>query len=141
MTAQFQPFVACYPEGASLVLVLCCEPFLDWPTLLQTEEEDDSTPAKKAKKADDSDDASAATPGKGTRPKCRYWDKCYRKDPAHKKAFRHPGDKGGGKGNGDEEDMDDEPAPPQPKNVMADGAEVNIDNHRIKRIGDHYSCK
>ena len=24
--------------------------------------------------------------------RCTYWDKCYRKDPSHKKQFLHPGD-------------------------------------------------
>lgn len=25
--------------------------------------------------------------------KCKYWEKCFRKDPAHKRDFLHPGDK------------------------------------------------
>lgn len=32
--------------------------------------------------------ASAAT----DRVKCKYWDKCYRKDANHKKDYLHPGD-------------------------------------------------
>ncbi|XP_064610647.1 uncharacterized protein LOC135474904 isoform X2 [Liolophura sinensis] len=27
-----------------------------------------------------------------TKVKCKFWEKCYRKDPAHKKEFLHPGD-------------------------------------------------
>ena len=26
------------------------------------------------------------------KPKCKYWDECYRKDPNHRKNFQHPGD-------------------------------------------------
>ena len=29
-----------------------------------------------------------------TKEKCKYWDKCYRKDAAHKKQYEHPADTG-----------------------------------------------
>ncbi len=34
---------------------------------------------------------SPAKLGATPKEKCRYWDKCYRKDPGHLKQFLHPG--------------------------------------------------
>ena len=57
-------------------------------------EEDGASPAKKAKA---SPPVKAGTPKKKTalkkrRQKCKYWDKCYRKDDTHKTTFKHPDD-------------------------------------------------
>ncbi|XP_077982754.1 uncharacterized protein LOC144437642 [Glandiceps talaboti] len=55
------------------------------------------------------------------KPKCNYWDKCYRKNPTHLKAFLHPDDV-------------------KPKHTMADGDSVDVDKYSIKRTGDSYYC-
>lgn len=33
-----------------------------------------------------------ATKAGGKKTKCKYWGKCFRKDPAHKSQFYHPDD-------------------------------------------------
>ena len=35
---------------------------------------------------------AAPAAGGGKRMKCKYWDKCFRKDKGHKKLYIHPGD-------------------------------------------------
>ena len=35
---------------------------------------------------------ATATTSVTKKTKCKYWEKCYRKDAAHKKNFVHPGD-------------------------------------------------
>ena len=71
-------------------------------------QESEAPSVKVAKKTpDDSDETSV----KSNRPKCRYWDKCFRKNPDHLKNFRHPavrrkGSKTKASDENDEEDMD-----------------------------------
>ena len=57
--------------------------------------EDTTTTIKKAKTTTDgetlkngSTDSTAST-----KEKCKYWDKCFRKNAKHLKDFEHPGDK------------------------------------------------
>jgi len=42
-----------------------------------------------SKRPRDDDDDEEKVNGK---PKCKYWDKCYRKNPEHVKEFAHPSD-------------------------------------------------
>ncbi len=52
---------------------------------------DEGTKAKVVKTKEESEDIEdPGKSGKGDRPKCRYWGKCYRKNPDHLKNFRHP---------------------------------------------------
>ena len=61
---------------------------------------------------------------------CKYWDKCYRKDPNHFKEFRHPAD---GKPRKSQR--------AKVKNKMDDGEVKNVaGGFRLKRIGSHFSC-
>ena len=56
-----------------------------------------------------SEDDTDKTSVKSDRPKCRYWDKCFRKNPDHLKNFRPPAvrRKGSKKKAGDENDEED----------------------------------
>ncbi|XP_052815309.1 uncharacterized protein LOC128242258 [Mya arenaria] len=36
--------------------------------------------------------SKSPSPGAGKRMRCKYWDKCYRKDKGHKALYVHPGD-------------------------------------------------
>ena len=54
-------------------------------------------PLKRTRSSAKSTEAESETPdpgksGNGYRQKCRYWDKCFRKNADHRKQFRHPGD-------------------------------------------------
>lgn len=53
--------------------------------------------AQKEEKMDTDEQPSTSTAAasgtSGTRRmKCKYWDKCFRKDKGHKKLYIHPGD-------------------------------------------------
>ncbi|XP_070574678.1 uncharacterized protein [Ptychodera flava] len=92
-----------------------------------------STSTTKGDEAIGAGDGSAATTSTATadvspsattttkKPKCNYWDKCYRKNSTHLKAYLHPDDV-------------------KPKNKMDDGESVDIEKYRIKRTGDSYYC-
>ncbi len=50
-------------------------------------EDEDSTPPPLKKRSTDADDAIKID---DKRPKCRYWEKCFRRDANHRKTFQHP---------------------------------------------------
>ena len=84
-----------------------------------------------------------------SRPKCRYWEKCYRKEPTHIKNFRHPPEGGANADVDDdeEEDMDEGEMSAKPLNVLADGETAEVEGglhgaskYTVKRVGDHYTC-
>ena len=85
------------------------------------------------------------------RPKCRYWSKCYHKDPLHLKNFRHPrkcGTKSVAGEKDEEEPMDvDVDVKCTPLHVMEDSQTAQVMGglhgntaYTVKRTGDHYTC-
>lgn len=56
----------------------------------ETEPVKKATPTRAASKTTLST-STATTPG-AVRARCKYWDKCFRKDKGHKTLYVHPGD-------------------------------------------------
>ncbi|KAL5022797.1 hypothetical protein ScPMuIL_001952 [Solemya velum] len=84
---------------------------------------------------------------KGKKVKCKYWNKCYRKEANHKKQFLHPGDPVPEDENEDEEDDSGlkrtrASTRPKPKNKIEDGDVHLLEGgaYTLKRVGSHYYC-
>ena len=61
------------------------------------------------------------------KPKCQFWDKCYRKDPNHLRNFLHPPRRASSR--------------PKPSKKLEDGDEINIEGgFKLKRIGSNFEC-
>lgn len=82
-----------------------------------------------SKKDTDDDDAVASGSSEDVYiPKCQYWDECYRKDPNHRKQYRHPGD--GRKS-----------SRPKPAKKLEEGVQVSLTGgYRLKRLGSDFTC-
>lgn len=95
------------------------------------------TEASKAK------ETKAAKETNPKRFKCKYWDKCYRKDKGHKKLYIHPGDP-------DEKQAAKAPegiagrtrtlARPKPLHHMDSVESVDVAGFKLKRSGSCYEC-
>lgn len=71
--------------------------------------------------------------------KCSYWDKCYRKDKAHKKNFLHPGDT---VSDSETEGSDDESTGPvslEGKRVTFTGA-ISVTRKQASAEAEEYGC-
>lgn len=65
---------------------------------------------------------------------CKYWEKCFRKDPTHLKTYLHPGDIS------EDERKRRLSSRPKPKRKLEDGDEVTAGGFKLKRIGSDYQC-
>ncbi|KAL4235331.1 hypothetical protein ACF0H5_006966 [Mactra antiquata] len=107
-----------------------------------------SKPAKTKEEKMDTDESpstSAAASSSSTtvkRTKCKYWNKCYRKDKGHKKLYIHPGDP-------DEKQAATKEgtagrtrasARPKPLNRLDSLVSVDVGGFKLKRTGSVYEC-
>lgn len=98
----------------------CHNFFYNLPTIKQEKPEPSTS----------TDEAGPSSAVDDDRPDCKYWEKCYRKEPNHIKQFRHPADGPPKKANR-----------VKPENKIEDGDEKSVaGGFRLKRIGSHYTC-
>ena len=122
-----------------------------YPNFCSLQSENDR---KKKKKRTD---GGSPAKGGGSKIKCMYWEKCYRKDPAHLAQYRHPAATVGTKGvltrrasevhessQKGESSSNGGSKTVKPTNSLDDGESVEIGSgvgkYRIKRTGDSYYC-
>lgn len=101
--------------------------------LSQSDDEDETmkapSPPKTPGKAKDEEPAPSgeASDEETSKPKCEYWEKCYRKDPNHMKEYRHPKRRLS--------------ARPKPSKKLDDGETVNVaGGFKLKRLGSDFKC-
>ncbi|XP_041376559.1 uncharacterized protein LOC121389029 [Gigantopelta aegis] len=105
-----------------------------------------STPEKKPAKNDTdktTDKSTDDSKGEGSRPrriKCKYWDKCFRKEKQHIKEFCHPDDSDADEAE-DADSLKTRSQSKKPLNEMKPGDTVKFDGGvTIKREDDSYTC-
>lgn len=79
---------------------------------------------------------------KAKKEKCKYWNKCYRKEKAHLAEFLHPGEKEDEDGDVDmEEPKKKRGQESEPLNALDDNDRVEFNTgYVLERNGDVYSC-